>query len=174
LAPPRQAWADAFAEQARSDWDVYRLLAAHPTTPACHALHYLQMACEKVAKAYRCRDTATDLGDLLGRHVGFSKFLGAFLLSPSVRKSYRGRAGQLEALRRTARQLAGEVEKLAPAIDPIARPQNAEYPWAVDGEVITPCRYDYPSLSLLQHAGGRTFLKLVARALDDYEAVHIG
>ncbi len=52
----RDAWASAFAAQSRSDWQVYTLLAAEPSIPACHQLHYLQMACEKIAKAYRCLD----------------------------------------------------------------------------------------------------------------------
>jgi hypothetical protein len=40
------------------------------------------MATEKLAKAYRFRDTATDEDALLTKHVGFQKFLNSFLLSP--------------------------------------------------------------------------------------------
>jgi hypothetical protein len=35
--------------QSRSDWQVYDRLAADPSIPPCHQLHYLQMACEKIA-----------------------------------------------------------------------------------------------------------------------------
>jgi hypothetical protein len=51
--PSREAWALGFAAQSRSDWQVYGRLAADQQIPACHELHYLQMACE----------TLTALGD---------------------------------------------------------------------------------------------------------------
>src|SRR5882724_6463098 len=53
----RRAFAQAFIAQARSDWLVYRVLTESAEVPLCHRLHYLQMACEKLAKAYRLRDT---------------------------------------------------------------------------------------------------------------------
>ena len=55
----RQAYAEAFAAQGRSDWTEYQHLSTltYPSLPWCHALHYLQMATEKIAKAYRIRDT---------------------------------------------------------------------------------------------------------------------
>lgn len=53
------------------------------------------MACEKMAIAYRIRDTSAELdgsNGLLRRHVGFDKFMRAFLLSPRRRMlSIRGR-----------------------------------------------------------------------------------
>ncbi|MBI4704863.1 MAG: hypothetical protein HY744_27480 [Deltaproteobacteria bacterium] len=173
MAPPRDAWAAAFAEQARSDWSVYRLLALEPEVARCHALHYLQMACEKIAKAYRARDTAAELPDLLGRHVGFAKFVSSFLLSPAVRQEFSGKEAQLSQLRAAFRHLARGIEKLAPAVDRQDAPENAEYPWARGDEVIAPCRYDYPSLSLLREPGGRTFLRLVERALGDFETLRL-
>ncbi|WP_437623625.1 hypothetical protein [Sorangium sp. So ce1151] len=41
----RQAFAEAFAAQGRSDWDVYKHLSAltRPSFPQCHTLHYLQI-----------------------------------------------------------------------------------------------------------------------------------
>ena len=43
-------WMNAFLQQARSDWQAYNLVD-HSTLPSCHAMHYLQMATEKLAKA---------------------------------------------------------------------------------------------------------------------------
>lgn len=169
MAPSREAWASAFMAQSRSDWEVYSRLAADPAIPVCHPLHYLQMACEKIAKAYRCRDRSVDLEELLKRHVGFSKFLGSFLASPSVKEAYRGRAAQLREVTGFARALAREIEKLAPSVDRAASPENSEYPWESGGEVIPPCSYSYPRLSLLTSPGGRTLLKLVARAMQEFE-----
>jgi hypothetical protein len=169
--PSRDAWASAFALQSRSDWRVYDRLAAEPQISACHELHYLQMACEKISKAYRCRDTAANLEELLTRHVGFTKFMGSFLASPSIKEAYRGRDAQRLEVAKLARALAREIEKLAPAIDRAGSPENAEYPWQSGENIVVPCQYDYPQLSLLMSPGGRTFLKLVARAIEKFEAV---
>jgi len=119
--------------------------------------------------AYRCRDRSVNLEELLKRHVGFSKFLGSFLASPSVKEAYRGRAAQLREVSGFARALAREIEKLAPSVDRAASPENAEYPWESGGEIIPPCSYGYPRLSLLTSPGGRTLLKLVARAIQEFE-----
>ena len=113
----RGEWATAFLRQGRSYLQVYDLLIAQPELeiPRCHALHYLQMACEKIAKAYRIRDTNAELtgeGGLLRRHVGFEKFMSAFLLSPSIRSAYPGRTAQLRQVARTTLALAREIEKL--------------------------------------------------------------
>jgi hypothetical protein len=166
----REAWAAAFAEQSQSDWQVYGRLAADDQIPVCHELHYLQMACEKIAKAYRCRDTTANLEELLKRHVGFAKFMGSFLVSPSIKVAYQGRDAQLRQVAKLARALAREIEKLAPAVDRTGSPENAEYPWEMDDEVISPCHYSYPRLSLLMSPGGRTLLKLLARAIQDFSA----
>lgn len=174
MPPSREAWAAAFAAQSRSDWQVYDHLAAEPEIPACHHLHYLQMACEKIAKAYRCRDRSVNLEELLKRHVGFAKFMGSFLASPSMKEAYRGRVAQLREVARLARALSREIEKLAPAVDRSASPENAEYPWDSGEEVISPCQYSYPRLSLLTSPGGRTLLKLVARAIQEFDSPHAG
>src|SRR5437763_13170908 len=41
-----------FLVQARTDFAVFELLRRHPELPACHALHYLQMATELLGKAH--------------------------------------------------------------------------------------------------------------------------
>jgi len=127
------------------------------------------MACEKIAKAYRCRDTSASLEDLLKRHVGFAKFMSSFMASPSIKEAYRGRDAQFREIARLARALAREIEKLAPAVDRADSPENAEYPWESGEDVISPCHYGYPRLSLLTRTGGRTLLKLVARAIQEFE-----
>jgi hypothetical protein len=164
----REVWASAFAVQSQSDWQVYARLTAEPEVPACHKLHYLQMACEKIAKAYRCRDTSASLEELLKRHVGFAKFIGSFLASPSIKEAYRGRDAQLQEVSRLTRALAREIEKLAPAVDRAGSPENAEYPWESGADIIAPCQYTYPRLSLLTSPGGRTLLKLVAKAIQEF------
>ena len=163
------AYADAFIRQARSDWQAYLVLERSQVS-SCHHLHYLQMVCEKVAKAYRLRDTQSPVVDLVSSHSGFSKFVSPFF-GTVLKDEYVGKTAQLQQLIQSARALAREIEKLAPAIDRVSSPENAEYPWVRDGVVIAPCDFDFPSLGLLRQAGGRAFLKLVGRALDDFERV---
>ncbi len=139
----------------------------------CHRLHYLQMAGEKLAKAYRFRDTETTSSSLLTQHVGFAKFINSLLLSPRVRERFDGKLEQLRAIQKECNRLAREVEQLAPAVDRGNSPQNAEYPWLDGKQVITPCLYGYPNLSLLLERGGRAFLKWIRMALDDFDDIHI-
>ena len=171
MPPTRAAWATGFALQSQSDWAIYQKLADDKDVPRCHALHYLQMACEKIAKAYRCRDTAATLDSLMSRHVGFRKFLESFLKSPTVKQAYHGHEAQRQQLARLARKLAAGTESLAPAVGRETSPQNAEYPWADGDVVVAPCAFGYPDLSLLSEPGGRTFLKLVAWAIHDYDVI---
>jgi hypothetical protein len=127
------------------------------------------MATEKLAKAYRFRDTRTDVRALVTSHVGFHQFLNAFLLSPAMRREFSGRHAQLEGLRRNCGKLARAVEQLAPAVDRVGHAGNAEYPWAAGNEVVVPVRWSFPELSLLREPGGRIFLKFVARAFEEFE-----
>ena len=164
----RRAFAFAFIAQARSDWAAYRVLSREHGLPMCHSLHYLQMVCEKVAKAYRLRDTKAAVDDLVSRHAGFAKFVGPFL-SAALKDDYRGRDGQMQRIVSRTRALAREIEKLAPSVDRLASPENAEYPWERDERVVAPAAHSFPSLELLRQPGGRAFLNLIERALDGFE-----
>ncbi len=168
----RLAFATAFIAQSRSDWSVYRHLIERLEFPVCHGLHYLQMACEKLAKAYRLRDSKAEVDALVSRHTGFARFVGPFL-STVLKDEYRGKEAQLRGLIKCHRLIAREIEKLAPAIDRTTVPENTEYPWERDVEVIAPCRYAFPSLQLLTQPGGRAFLNLVERAISHFEELSI-
>lgn len=171
--PTREEWAVAYACQARSDWDVFCRMDALQDLPFCHRLHYLQMACEKISKAYRARDTGIAVEDVTTHHVGFEKFVKAFFLSPQVKQGFAGRDQQRQVSSQDARRIAAQVEKLAPAVDRKANPGNAEYPWEDGGRLVVPCEHDFPNLALLKEPGGRAFLKLVGQAMDQFENVRI-
>lgn len=81
-------FADAYAEQSRSDFTVYLLHLQG--AEEYHRLRYLQMACEKIAKAYRLRDTKTFTEDDLYSHVVFSKRILDFLRMQQLKERYRG------------------------------------------------------------------------------------
>ena len=165
---PRQAWADGYWQQSRSDFDIFNKLS---DVPECHRLHYLQMACEKIAKAYRLRDTSASLDGVLNSHVAFSKFVEPFLGSAEIKKRYQGRISQLRTITRLAKKLAREIEKLAPAVDRDRSPANAEYPWEEEGRVVVPCSYQYSSLTLLKQPAGRNFVKLIEIAIEEFEEI---
>lgn len=171
-APRRIAYATAFHKQALSDWELYELLSRSQPSPAkCHTLHYLQMACEKLGKAYRLLHPAADVDVIATRHVGFQQFVNEHLRSPAVMLKYKGRLAQHKVICHELASIAREVEKLAPAVDRTFAPENAEYPWergdwaTGTGQVLVPCMYSYPALSLLTTMSGSAFLKMVREAL---------
>ncbi|WP_419806493.1 hypothetical protein [Terriglobus sp.] len=122
-----------------SDFDVYHLLTRTDVIATCHRLHYLQMAAEKACKAYLYslqRGPAKYLYD----HEVVEKVVSLQLRQPQ----YRAYAG---ALRRVIRTHAYQIDRLAPAVDRIARPDNCEYPWITpDGWVLVPSEYPFPQL----------------------------
>ena len=161
--------ADAYAEQSRSDFAVY---AVHlRNAEECHRLHYLQMACEKIAKAYRLRDTRAFTADDLYSHTVFSRFIQNFLKAEEVTSRYQAQDAKLKQVERYARSLAAEIEKLAPAVDRDLTPANAEYPWTDGGTVSVPCRHRYALVPLLVAPAGREFLKLIETAIADYDNI---
>ena len=166
--PSREAWADGYYAQASADWDMFRELRLRDDVPVCYALHYLQMATEKLAKAYRFRDTTTAAESLLTSHVGFGSFLTSFLHSQRIHQAFRNRSAQLSVVRRGCGQLARLVEQLAPAVGGTARPENAEYPWADGADVAAPVHYSFPSLDLRQNPHARVFLNFVQASFEEY------
>lgn len=170
--PDRDAWACGYAKQSQSDFAIYQLLESQGVQK-CHRLHFLQMACEKIAKAYRFRDTATSEEKLNTEHVAFSQFMGSYLASDHMKKRYRIHAKELPKIMKHARSLARAIEKLAPAVDRERSPANAEYPWQAGDQIVIPCEYNFPDLELLTSPQGRSFLKMVKTAIDDFERLRI-
>jgi len=175
MAADRTEWAKAYARQARSDFSVYALLARNLDVETCHALHFLQMAGEKIAKAFRFRDTGTGLDALLSEHVALSVFIPSFIRSAPVLDRYRTRHGDhrgVSSLAGKLRDLARDIERLAPAVDREQSPRNVEYPWEEGGKVLVPCDYvAFPDLNGFE--AGRTFLRLLEIAIQDFEEVGI-
>ncbi len=167
--PSRNDWAQAFANQARSDWEIYVVLEAHPTSlPRCHALHHLQMACEKIAKAYRLRDTQCSPSEVMRFHTGVDKFINLWFASPTAAVLYAGRSSQHRYARTECQRIAREIEGLAPAAYRQGTPANVEYPWADNGAAVAPCAYSFPETRLLVTPAGRHFLKVMKLAIDRF------
>jgi hypothetical protein len=152
-------WSQAYARQAASDLDVREVIAADPSLPACHSLHFLQMGCEKLCKASMIAAGA-DPEDMQRSHAFIAKHL------PTIVRAYMSReAGRVERdnwMVNAIRPLARKIELLNPAIRDGGRsPQNSEYPWALsDGSIVPPANHKFDFSALFEPAG-TTLLKII-------------
>ena len=136
------SWTDAFLAQARSDDEVRRLLAADPAVAPCHALHYLQMSTEKLAKAV---DAMQSDRPPVATHLGLVRLLQQ--LKNATFQERLGYGRDTQSFRRlidSLLPLARRIELLAPAVAGANQP-NAEYPWldAATGRVVAPADFAF-------------------------------
>ena len=158
-------WQHAYARQAKADLVAYEVLRAAPHLPRCQSLHFLQMACEKLCKAYLCsqkvepRFLQTSHGFIAGKLPEIFKDRRRLKLRP---------LHQYSTLLKQVYSLAREIELLAPTVDSQRRPDNCEYPW-VDGagNVLVPAEYPFANLSLLSESAGQDLLKIIPFAIDE-------
>lgn len=160
-------WANAYLEQARSDWETHEVVAQNACA-ACHELHYLQMTTEKLGKAVLLRGGAR-LDNVNTTHKTFVRFLQVAARNPSLRQAFQFNACQLQAYVREVLPIAYQIERLVPALAHSG--PNAEYPWETPSqEVITPASYDFPVVGELKGPHGRKLLKLISAILDGFDA----
>jgi len=157
-------WQRAFARQAKADFEMWDRLQDLGDVPKCQKLHFLQMACEKLVKAHLC-GTVKDPYEIQRRHAYVAKHL------PVIAKYHYARRkkslSRRDPLFRQIRQLAREIELLAPAVDDGGRRRdNCEYPWELpDGSLRVPAEHTFGNLSLLTEPVGKTLLKIVNEAI---------
>lgn len=148
---------EAFYRQARSDWSVFRhfhphgpgwltlarqswcgIVGVHPFLFApCHELHYLQMATEKLAKAYHQTD-------LRQGHAAFQRLL-ADLPNNSLAVAplgFRDRTS-LSRWQGSVIPIVIAIENLAPSIADRQGLPNPEYPWPRGAEVSAPVDHSF-------------------------------
>ena len=175
--------ADAFHQQAKSDFEVFELLLGFPRDEVaeCHPLHYLQMATEKVAKAAFCA-----LG-VEGRerfsHVAFSSIrhhLGRRDVARAL--GYADFRAYLRFLNRSA-PVHREFDELNPSVGPQLEgggPKegpNVEYPWRGRDERSrwtwhAPATHSFELLDRLQRSGDAAqVLGLVRLLIQRFHAV---
>jgi hypothetical protein len=142
LAMDRQ-WSRAFASQALSDLDLHSLLM-QANAAKCHRLHFLQMAAEKVCKAFLIQANGFD--SLKLTHTVIEKNLPLVLRRQLAKENYS--SAVLKARLKQVRLLGREVELASPACDEAgARTDNSEYPWLMTaGTVQTPHLYSFPNI----------------------------
>ncbi len=162
-------WHTAFARQAKSDLAAREALLSDRSLPDCHQLHYLQMACEKLAKAHLIAGGA-DPSTLQASHAYVAKQLPIIARHYLAREAHSRPKGTwiISAISKLARQ----IELLAPAVDDAGRsPSNCEYPWRLpDGRIVAPSDHRF-GLSLLYERAGTTLLKIVRLATNELLAL---
>jgi hypothetical protein len=159
------SWASAYARQAKSDLQAREQLLINERIPACHQLHFLQMAAEKLCKAHLSAQ---------GQPQEVLETSHAFIAGPLpviARQIIARDAGKLPRLTwvlGAIRKLARQIELLHPQVnDAGCVPSNCVYPWVkADGEVVAPADHPF-ALSLLHEKAGITLLKIMSAATDE-------
>ena len=155
-----------FLVQARSNHTVYKLLRGQEDLPACHLLHYLQMATELLGKARSWKH-----GPNISSHRAFVGFLKSLETNRRAQRGlgYEGKNAKWAQVIRKSHLLAERIEELAPALS-LDGP-NPEYPWPRDDPRLAPAEHRFSIWQdLSQTSDGRQFLELLARLFDLAEA----
>jgi len=154
-------------QQAKSDHDAF-LLHRKYSAAQCHSLHFLQMATEKLAKAYFWRSGSAPPR----RHAGFVQFLR---LLGQIRRNDRGRIANLFAFTRfddfqswiyTAQSIAYNLECLAPAL--ANNGPNPEYPWPHDRPEFAPANHNFAVWASLRVSRGRHLMRVIEVAVNRF------
>jgi hypothetical protein len=156
-------------EQAKSDHATFVYLR-QGGVDECHLLHYLQMATEKISKAYLWRSGTPPPRT----HVGLMRFLKALLDRrdtelKGISKAFEfNRPKEMEAWVKQVSPLAYELQNLAPA--EAGNGPNPEYPWPHDKPTNCPAMYTFDLWARLRdHVQGRRLLQFIARAVDRFD-----
>jgi len=159
-------WRVGYARQARADLLAREKLLQTPELPPCQQLHFLQMACEKICKAFLCGQ-GVNPETLRSSHAYISGPLPVIArqyFARRIRKSMGSKGWVLAAIAALARR----IERLAPAVDEGGRhPANCEYPWiGSDGAVVAPADHNF-GIDILYEPAGRQLLAIVYLAAED-------
>jgi len=161
-----RAWQLAFLKQTRADWETYQRID-DPTWPACHRLHLLQMAAEKLGKALLVAGDMS-LERITHTHAAFVKFLRVALNNHNLQKGLGMTYSQLKAHFTRLLPIANEIEVLAPTLAQDG--PNPEYPWPdKTGHILVPVDYSFPLMKLLQSPQGAQLLRHIRYFLVEFE-----
>lgn len=170
-------WDRAFLAQARSDWEIYRLLDREKRCERCHCLHYFQMTTEKLSKAILSRGKGGGPLEKLDHYV-FVKMLRNSMKHPRRYAVALGLDdGQYKEIVQKILLLAEAVEDLSPSRGAGRGPNpqrkvNAEYPWETpDGRVVAPAQHSFGLAGELRSAKGRRLQHLVRKMLEEFDAL---
>ncbi len=154
--------------QAQSDHDVFVHLR-RTGAGECHRLHYLQMATEKLSKAYLWRSGHAPPKS----HTGLVRFLRALLdrrgeLDRIAIIFEFGPSVDLDRWVRNVRTLAYELQNIAPA--EAGDGPNPEYPWPHQAPVHCPADHEFNLWRQLEDTGqGRKLLLFIGHAIERFD-----
>ncbi len=154
-------------QQAKSDYDAFLLLREWGVAQ-CHTLHYLQMATEKIAKAYFWRSGRPPSRTHAGLRQ-FLKFLGH--IGPRDRERIAnlfsfGRFTDFQNWIRATLPIAHDLERLAP--DLASDGPNTEYPWPHAAPQDAPARHDFAVWASLRSGRGRDLMRVIHLAVERF------
>lgn len=164
-------WVKALAMQADADLRAWQRYEENPIAlvSECHKLQFLQMACEKLCKAYLIQAGARP-EDLRASHGYIANPLPVIIRQQIIDMGRDPR--RMQGVLTQVRYLAEEVEVLSPAVARDGRrPDNCEYPWHAGDDVISPLKWTFNPSRLCTAPAGRTFLKLLREAINRILAV---
>jgi hypothetical protein len=154
---------ELFHLQANSDlrmFDRLRGMVATGEIEACHGLHFLQMATEKLSKAYFLRS------NVRRSHKYFSKFWCALPTVGRIRRELR--YADSKTFRDDILSVAGlvsRIEQLAP--DLADEGPNPEYPWPYPNYQHAPGSYHFAIWGRITHGhDGQLLVRLVHSLAD--------
>lgn len=118
----------ALFRQAQSELAVQVRLMDADAHPACHHLHMLQMATEKLAKAVALTDSPRGFGQT---HIAFSKIVGALRARRSLAAAMGWDYLRYRDFIDRAGKIMRDVEELHPQVPTsgVDDGPNVEYPW---------------------------------------------
>jgi hypothetical protein len=168
--PTPEEWSRAFARQARADFDTWNAVQSYLSIPEgvrpiprCQKLHFLQMACEKLAKAHLLK-AGSAVSDLEQSHAYVAKQLPLIVWNQMLLDGENERIAR--SVRDQCRRIAREVELLSPAVTGGGRRrENCEYPWESGGKVFVPAEWAFSALELVTEPQGRNILKRISGAI---------
>ena len=155
-------------QQAKSDYEAFELHRGSGSAQ-CHCLHYLQMATEKIAKAYFWRSGSPPQRS----HAGFAKFL-KFLGQIKGEKD-RERIAKLfpftrfsdfQKWKKDVMPTVHELEHLAPALANDG--PNPEYPWPHQRPKFAPVDHNFAIWSFMTSSRGRFLQGIVKVAVNRF------
>lgn len=166
MTPVQQLW----WKQVQSDLAIFVQLR-RGGNPECHLLHYLQMATEKLSKAYLWRS-----GHVPPKaHVGFVRFLRALVdrrsadLDRIANSMGFARREDLENWVRNVQTLAYDLQNIAPA--EAGNGPNPEYPWPHEAPLHCPVDHNFGLWKQLTDTGrGRALIQFVERAISSFDS----
>ena len=163
------AYQELWLRQAISDYEVLLLLSERGVA-ASHQIHYLQMATEKLGKAYFWRSGAPPPHS----HAGFVQFLRSLSGITAKEQRHIAQVFQFKRMKdfqnfvRAILPMAYALERLAPALANDG--PNPEYPWPQNAPRFAPVSFDFEFWSQLQSGRGRHFLEVVGQAIWNFAA----